>query len=122
MRPGWFRAAAFSGLAVVLAVGSHLLFPVLRFERDVLLARTHGWGVLRRLAEPARLFPGLRGGRGRRLRAQLPARLAGRVYARRDRGHRGRRAHSQYDLWPEPAVAPGQDALWSPRAARLPRN
>ncbi|HEX8825100.1 MAG TPA: glycosyltransferase family 39 protein, partial [Archangium sp.] len=59
MRPGWFRAAALANLAVVLAVASHLLFPVLRFERDVLLARTHGWAELSVLGDPSRLFPGL---------------------------------------------------------------
>lgn len=113
MRPAWFRAATFSGLAVVLAVGSHLLFPVLRFERDVPLARTHGWAELSALAEPGRLFPGAEAldvavvyAPSYQLASQA-ARYAGVVT-----DTAGGARKSQYDVWPEPRLAPGQDALW----------
>ncbi len=113
MRSGWLRAAALSNLAVVLAVGSHLLFPVLRFERDVPLARTHGWAVLSQLAEPSRLFPGLEREDVAVVYApsyQLASEVA--YQARLPTDTAGGARRSQYDLWPEPAVAPGQDALW----------
>jgi len=113
MRPVWFRAAAFSGLAVVLAVGSHLLFPLLRFERDVPLARTHGWATLSTLAEPARLFPDAEAKEIAIVYApsyQLASQAARHAGVFVDTAGGGRK--SQYDLWPEPVVAPGQDALW----------
>ncbi len=113
MRPGWFRAAAFANLAVVLAVGSHLLFPVLRFQRDVLLARTHGWAELAQLGETDQLFPGLT--REDLAVVYAPSyQLASEVayYARLPVDTAGGARRSQYDLWPKPPVAPGQDALW----------
>lgn len=123
MRPAWFRAAAFSGLAVVLATGSHLLFPLLRFERDVPLSRTHGWSILSTLAEPGRLFPGAEArdiavvyAPSYQLASQA-ARYAGVVV---DTAGGGRK--SQYDLWPEPAVTPGQDALWYSQGAPPPEE
>jgi hypothetical protein len=122
MRPVWFRAAAFSGLAVVLAVGSHLLFPLLRFERDVPLARTHGWEVLSSLAEPERLFPGAEARDVAVVYApsyQLASQAA--RYAGVVTDTAGGARKSQYDLWPEPRIAPGQDALWySESEARPP--
>jgi 4-amino-4-deoxy-L-arabinose transferase-like glycosyltransferase len=111
MRTRWFRAAAFSGLAIVLAVGSHLLLPVLKFDRDVLLSRTHGWSVLRRLAEPDTLFPGA---------SKVPVVYAASyqmasqaaLYAGVTTDTAGWARKSQYDLWPRPQVKPGEDALW----------
>ncbi|MBZ4421006.1 glycosyltransferase family 39 protein [Myxococcus sp. RHSTA-1-4] len=113
MRPVWRRAVAASELALVLAVGSHSFFPVLRFERDTVLWRTHGWSVLRELATPERLFPGMD---ARNLAAiyapdyQLASQVA---------YHTGRVTHtapparfSQYDLWPPPSLRPGQEVLW----------
>ncbi|KFE64198.1 hypothetical protein DB31_1992 [Hyalangium minutum] len=123
MRPGWFRAAAFSGVAIVLAVGSHLLFPVLRFERDVPLARTHGWDVLSALAEPARLFPGTDGRQAAVVYApsyQLASQAAREAGVAVDTAGGGRK--SQYDLWPRPEVAPGQDALWYSEGAEPPEE
>jgi hypothetical protein len=113
MRPVWFRAAAFSGLAVVLATGSHLLFPLLRFERDVPLARTHGWSVLSALSEPGRLFPGAEAKSVAVVYApsyQLASQAARYAGVVADTAGGGRK--SQYALWPAPTVAPGQDALW----------
>ncbi|MCY1081428.1 ArnT family glycosyltransferase [Archangium lansingense] len=113
MRPGWFRAAALANLAVVLAVGSHLLFPVLRFERDVPLARTHGWSVLSQLTEPSRLFPGLE--REDVAGVYTPSyQHASEVayYTQLPTDTAGEARYSQYDLWPELVVTPGQDALW----------
>ena len=113
MRPVWFRAAAFSGMSIVLAVGSHLLFPLLRFERDVPLARTHGWDVLSVLAEPARLFPGTDAKQVAVVYApsyQLASQAAREASVVVDTAGGGRK--SQYDVWPRPEVAPGQDALW----------
>jgi hypothetical protein len=123
MRPAWFRAAAFSGLAVVLAVGSHVLFPLVRFERDVPLSRTHGWDVLSALAEPGRFFPGAEAkdiavvyAPSYQLASQA-ARYAGVVA---DTAGGGRK--SQYDVWPEPALTPGQDALWYSHGAHPPEE
>jgi hypothetical protein len=113
MRPAWFRAAALSGLVVVLAAGSHVLFPLLSFERDVPLSRTHGWALLSVLGEPARLFPGAEAKdiavvyAPNYQFASQAARYAGVVT---DTAGEGRK--TQYDLWPEPVVTPGQDALW----------
>ncbi|MFP2933064.1 4-amino-4-deoxy-L-arabinose transferase, partial [Pyxidicoccus sp. 3LG] len=102
-----------SGLAVVLAVGSHIFFPVLRFERDTVLWRTHGWSVLRELATPERLFPGTEARNVAAIYApnyQLAAQVAIHTHAVTDTG--GTARFSQYDLWPDPAIAPGQDVLW----------
>lgn len=123
MRPVWFRAAAFSGAAIVLAVGSHLLFPVLRFERDVPLARTHGWDVLSLLAEPAQLFPGPDAPEAAVVYApsyQLASQAAREAGVAVDTAGSGRK--SQYDLWPRPQVAPGQDALWYSEGAEPPEE
>lgn len=113
MRPVWFRAAAFSGLAIILAVGSHVLFPLLRFERDVPLSRTHGWSVLSELADPGRLFPGADAKQVAVVYAPS-YQLASQVvrYAGVQADTAGSARPSQYDLWPRPQVAPGQDALW----------
>lgn len=114
MRPVWQRAVAASGLAVMLAVGSHVLFPVLRIaQRDTVLWRTHGWSVLRELATPERLFPG------------LDARNVAAIYtpdyqlASQVAYHAGAVTHtapparfSQYNLWSPPTLAPGQEVLW----------
>ncbi len=113
MRPIWQRAAVFTGLAVVLLVGTHLLFPVLHFPRDTTLARTHGWGVLRELAAPERLFPGTTPESVATVYApsyQLASQVA---YHARRRTRTGAPARfSQYDLWGDADVMPGQDALW----------
>ncbi|WP_338023520.1 ArnT family glycosyltransferase [Archangium primigenium] len=103
MHARWFRAAALVNLALVLAVTSHLLFPLLRFERDVLLARTHGWEVLGTLAreDVAVVYaPSYQLASEVAYFTGLPADTAG--GARR----------SQYDLWPRPEVPVGRDALW----------
>ncbi|MFL5349247.1 MAG: ArnT family glycosyltransferase [Hyalangium sp.] len=123
MRPVWFRVAAFSGLAIVLVMSSHLLFPVVRLPRDIPLARTHGWDVLSALAEPGRLFPGAQAQRVAVVYAPnyqyasqaarysgLPADTAGDV------------RKSQYDLWPEPPLAPGQDALYYAEGFKPPAS
>lgn len=113
MRPVWQRAVALSGLVLVLAVGSHLFVPLLRFERDTTLWRTHGWDVLHAVGTPERLFPGADARNipvvyapNYQLASQV-ARYAGVVT---DTGHPAR--FSQYDLWPDIPVAPGQDVLW----------
>jgi hypothetical protein len=111
--PKALGAAAWSGLTVVLAVGSHLLFPVLRFQRDVTLERTQGWAVLAALAEPGRLFPGAGAGPAAVVYApnyQLASQAA--RYAHLPVDTAGPARTSQYDAWPRPRVAPGQDALW----------
>jgi 4-amino-4-deoxy-L-arabinose transferase-like glycosyltransferase len=113
MRPAWRGAVTASGLAVALAVGSHVLFPIVRAERDRLLWRTHGWSVLRELATPGKLFPGLDARRVAAIYApnyQLASQVARYTGAVTDTG--GTARFSQYDLWPAPAIAPGQDVLW----------
>jgi 4-amino-4-deoxy-L-arabinose transferase-like glycosyltransferase len=103
MRVGWFRAAALGNLVLVLAASAHLLFPVLRFDRDVPLARTHGWEVLSTLAREQVAV------------AYAPSyQLASQVayHARLPVDTAGPTRRSQYDLWPEPPMAPGRDALW----------
>ncbi|WP_375761460.1 ArnT family glycosyltransferase [Corallococcus exercitus] len=113
MRPVWQRAATWSGMAVVLAVTSHLLFPVLTFERDVVLARTHGWGVLERLRTPEQLFPGMAPGPTAVYAPtyQLASQVAYATGAETDTVGPSRRK-SQYDVWPELELKPGQDVLW----------
>jgi 4-amino-4-deoxy-L-arabinose transferase-like glycosyltransferase len=103
MSPRWFRVAALANAGVVLAVASHLLLPVLRFERDVLLSRTHGWSVLAGLPREdvaAVYAPSY----------QLASEVA--YFTRLPTDTAGGARRSQYDLWPEPPVAPGQDVLW----------
>ncbi|MCP3104050.1 glycosyltransferase family 39 protein [Myxococcus sp. K15C18031901] len=113
MRPPWQRVAVFTNLALVLAVVSHLFFPVLRLERDTALWRTQGWDVLSALATPHTLFPDMKPGdvvavyTGNYQLASQVARYAGVPV-----GTAGPVRFSQYDLWPPPAVAPGQDVLW----------
>ena len=102
-RPRWALAAALVNTVGVLAVASHLLVPVLRFERDVLLSRTHGWRELGQLArEEGDVFyaPSY----------QLASQVA--YFTRRPTDTAGEARFSQYDLWPRPPVAPGRDALW----------
>ncbi|MBN9682922.1 MULTISPECIES: hypothetical protein [unclassified Corallococcus] len=113
MRPVWQRAAAWTEMAVVLAVTSHLLFPVLTFERDVVLARTHGWGVLERLRTPEQLFPGMAPGPTAVYAPtyQLASQVAYTAGVETDTVGPSRRK-SQYDLWPELELKPGQDVLW----------
>ena len=99
----WFRAAALLNVAGVLAVTSHLLFPVLRFERDVILSRTHGWEVLSSLAreDVAVVYtPSY----------QLASEVAYFTGLPTDTAGGARR--SQYDLWLRPPVPAGRDALW----------
>jgi 4-amino-4-deoxy-L-arabinose transferase-like glycosyltransferase len=113
MRPRWFRAVAFTNLAVVLAVGSHVVVPVVRFERDVPQMRTHGWKDLAALAEPSRLFPGLERedlAAVYTISYQYSAEVA--YYAGLPTDTAGPARYSQYDLWPELPVRPGQDVLW----------
>jgi hypothetical protein len=113
MRPRWFRAVAFTNLAVVLAVGSHVVVPVVRFERDVPQMRTHGWRDLSALAEPSRLFPGLERedlAAVYTISYQYSSEVA--YYAGLPTDTAGPARYSQYDLWPELPVRPGQDVLW----------
>ncbi|GHG65546.1 glycosyltransferase family 39 protein [Comamonas sp. JC664] len=113
MRPPWQRAAALTGLAVVLGMGSHLLFPTLDFRRDTALARTHGWSVLRRLAAPEHLFPDSDARNVAAVYAgnyQLASQVAYYTGGVTRTGAPAR--FSQYDLWPAPSLAPGQDVLW----------
>ncbi|WP_343073432.1 glycosyltransferase family 39 protein [Pyxidicoccus fallax] len=113
MRPAWRRAVTVSGLAVVLAVGSHVFFPVVRAERDRLLWRIRGWNVLRELATPEKLFPGMDAKNVAAIYApsyQLASHVAYYTGAVTDTGASPR--FSQYDLWPDPVIAPGQDVLW----------
>lgn len=113
MRPVWFRVTAFSGLAIVLVMSSHLLFPVVQLPRDVPLARTHGWDVLSTLAEPERLFPGAQARNVAVVYApnyQYASQAA--RYSGLPTDTAGDVRKSQYDLWPEPPLAPGQDALY----------
>ncbi len=113
MRPVWQRAVGLSALAVVLAVGSHLCFPVLRFEKDTALWRTQGWDVLREVAAPERLFPGADRGNIPGVYApnyQLASQVAYYAGVVTDTGAPAR--FSQYDLWPDVPVATGQDVLW----------
>jgi len=103
MRAGWFRAAALGNLALVLAVSTHLLFPVLRFQRDVPLARTHGWTVLSTLPREGvtvAYAPSYQFASQVAYYSGLPVDTAGQA------------RFSQYDLWPEPTLTPEQDALW----------
>jgi hypothetical protein len=86
---------------------------VLWFERDTALSRTHGWAELAVLGEPGRLFPGARAAQIAVVWApsyQLASEAA--YYARLPADTAGWARPSQYDLWPEPRVAPGQSALW----------
>ena len=75
--------------------------------------RTHGWELLSALGEPGRLLPGAEAKNIAVVYApnyqfaSQAARYAGVVT---DTAGPGRK--SQYDLWPEPVVSPGQDALW----------
>jgi hypothetical protein len=87
------------------------------------LARTHGWDVLSALAEPARLFPGLDTRQAAVVYApsyQLASQAAREAGVAVDTAGGGRK--SQYDLWPRPQVAPGQDALWYSEGAEPPEE
>lgn len=121
MRRPWQRAAAFSGLAVVLAVTLHLFFPVVSFKRDTALWRTHGWDVLSALSTPEKLFPQMKPGDVVAVYAgnyQLASQIA--RYAGVPVGTAGLVRFSQYDVWPEPHVPPGKDVLWVEEDGPLP--
>ncbi|NTX15860.1 glycosyltransferase family 39 protein [Myxococcus sp. CA056] len=121
MRRPWQLAAAFSGLAVVLAVTLHLFFPMLRFKRDTALWRTHGWEVLRALSAPEKLFPEMKPGDVVAVYAgnyQLASMIA--HYSGIPVGTAGLVRFSQYDVWPEPLVPPGKDVLWVEEDGPLP--
>jgi hypothetical protein len=116
----WQLFSGLSALAVTLAVASHLLFPVVRPARDVLLSRSHGWRALEVLATPKQLFPGAPDAAPAAIWTpsyQLSSEAA--YYAQLHTGvMEGRVSH--YDLWPEPPVSPGQDALWLAEGDRPP--
>ncbi|RKG93100.1 4-amino-4-deoxy-L-arabinose transferase [Corallococcus terminator] len=113
MKHHWQRDTAWSGAIISLAVASHLLFPVLTFERDVLLSRTHGWSPLERLSAPEQLFAGMTPGRTAVYAPsyQLASQVA--YYAGVETDTEGpARRKSQYDVWPPLELKPGQDVLW----------
>ncbi|MCY1035073.1 glycosyltransferase family 39 protein [Corallococcus sp. BB11-1] len=113
MKHPWQRGTAWSGALISLAVASHLLFPVLTFERDVLLSRTHGWGPLERLARPEQLFAGMTPGRTAVYAPtyQMASQVAYFAGVETDTVGPARRK-SQYDVWPPLELKPGQDVLW----------
>ena len=103
MRPGWWRAAALVNVTVVLAVASHLLWPVVHFAHDSLLSRTHGWEALAGLEREGVdvvYTPNYQLASEVAHQTRLPVDTAGEA------------RFSQYNLWPRPRVAPGRDALW----------
>ncbi|WP_241759091.1 ArnT family glycosyltransferase [Pyxidicoccus parkwayensis] len=113
MRPVWQRAVAVSSLAVVLVVGSHVFFPVVRLEKDRVLSRTRGWTVLSELATPEKLFPGLDARNVAAIYApeyQLASQVAYYAGGVTDTAPPAR--FSQYDLWPQVPLSPGQEVLW----------
>ena len=97
------RAAALLGAAVCLAGLVHLTFPVLRFERDAALARTHGWRELKGLgADGAKVAYAANFGLASEVafQSRLPVAIAG---ASRP---------TQFDFWPEPPLEDGEDAVF----------
>ncbi|WP_233601990.1 glycosyltransferase family 39 protein [Corallococcus sp. CA047B] len=113
MKLHWQRETAWSGALISLAVASHLLFPVLPFERDVLLSRTHGWSPLERLSAPEQLFAGMPPVRTAVYAPtyQLASQVAYYAGVETDTVGPSRRK-SQYDVWPPLELKPGQDVLW----------
>ncbi|MBF5044535.1 glycosyltransferase family 39 protein [Aggregicoccus sp. 17bor-14] len=108
----WQLAAGLGALLITLGGASHVLFPVVRPERDVLLSRAHGWRTLERLADPELLFPGAPDALPSMVWTpsyQLASQVA--YYAHVPTSVAEGRV-SQYDLWPEPPLSAGQDALW----------
>jgi 4-amino-4-deoxy-L-arabinose transferase-like glycosyltransferase len=108
----WQLAAGVGALLITLGGASHILFPVVKPQRDVLLSRAHGWRELDALTTPARLFPGAPEAPPAAVWTpsyQLASQVA--YYAHVHTGVAEGRV-SQYDLWPEPPLSPGQDALW----------
>ena len=108
----WQLASLVGALLVTLGGASHLLFPVVHPKRDVLLSRAHGWRALAALRHPEQLFPGAPAKPPEVVWTpsyQLASQVA--YYAHAHTGVAEGRV-SQYDLWPEPPLAPGHDALW----------
>jgi hypothetical protein len=97
------RAAALLGAAVCLVGLIHLTFPVLRFERDATLARTHGWRELKAL-----------GSTGAKVAYAENFGLASEVafQARLPVAVTGASRLTQFDFWPEPPLEDGEDAVF----------
>ncbi len=103
VRTRWVTAAAVVGALIALVGTSHLLLPVVRAQREPPISRLHGWEVLAGLREEAAAAvyaPSY----------QLAAQAA--YYGRLPSGVAGDARKSQFDLWPEPVVPTGADALW----------
>jgi hypothetical protein len=100
--PRWTRIAIIAGIAVILVGSSHLLVPLARPARDASLSNLQGWGSLRELRHL-----------GPRVVFASTYRLASEVayYSGLETHVPGRR-RQQFAYWPEPVLAPGEDALW----------
>lgn len=97
------RAAALLGASVCLAGLIHLTFPLLRFERDAALARTHGWRELKAVgATGARVAYATNFGLASEVafQARLPVAITGASRL------------TQFDFWPEPPLEEGEDAVF----------
>ena len=102
-RGGPVRVAAAAGGVVCLAGMLHLTYPVLQLPRDASLERTHGWSELKAL-----------GGEGVKLVYASNFGLASQVVfqARLPVAITGRSRLTQFDFWPAPRLAEGEDALF----------
>jgi len=97
------RAAALLGAAVCLAGLIHLTFPALRLEHDAALARTHGWHELKAVASTGAKVayaPNFGLAAEVAFQARLPVAVAGESRL------------TQFDLWPEPPLEDGEDAVF----------
>ena len=103
VRSRWVTAAALTGALIALVGTSHLLFPLIRAKREPPITRLHGWEPLAQLrGEGAEVIfaPTYQLAAQAAYHVGLPSHVAG----------DGRR--SQFNLWPEPELSEGADALW----------
>jgi 4-amino-4-deoxy-L-arabinose transferase-like glycosyltransferase len=106
----WTRIATIAGMMVIVAGASHVVAPLAWPARDPTLPALQGWSSLREL----RLM-------GPRVVFASTYRLASEVtyYAGLETHVAGRRKQ-QFRYWPEPVLAPGENALWISEGSQPP--
>jgi len=99
----WFKPAVATGLAVIAGGVLHVSHPLIHFQRDVPLERTHGWRDLARLKDrdPQVIFSHS---------YQFASEAA--YYTRVPTAVLGSGRRTQFDLWSTPELSPGRRGLW----------
>lgn len=104
-------AAAWANAALAVGAAVHLVFAPVAFPKDEVLSKVHGWaalGELKASGAKAAFAPTYRLASQVWLHSGLPT------------GTFASSRRSQYDLWPAPALAAHEDAVWVGEGEPLP--